>query len=182
MAGTEAAETGAGGSGKDAEPAQPRHEVVLRTVREVSGHNWPQLTRTNYGEWAVTMKVKLRARWLWTAIEKGTDNEDDDVSAMEALLSSTPQEYHQMLGDKKNAKEAWDALASMRFGSDRAKKAKVQQLCCDFDDMKFHPDESVEDFGLLLQSLVGQLVVFGKVMEEEEVVSKFLCIVPPKYT
>jgi hypothetical protein len=39
MVGTEAAETGAGGSGKDAEPAQPRHEVVLRTVREVSGHN-----------------------------------------------------------------------------------------------------------------------------------------------
>jgi hypothetical protein len=89
MAGTEAAETGAGGSGKDAEPAQPQHEVVLRPVREVSGHNWPQLTRTNYGEWAVTMKVKLRARRLWTAIEKGTDNKDDDVSAMEALLSST---------------------------------------------------------------------------------------------
>jgi hypothetical protein len=39
-------------------------------------------------------------------LRKGTDNEDDDVSAMEALLSSTPQEYHHMLGDKKNAKEA----------------------------------------------------------------------------
>jgi hypothetical protein len=55
-----------------------------------------------------------------------------------------------MLGDKKNAKEAWDALASMRIGSDRAKKAKVQQLRCDFDDMKFRPSESVEDFGLRL--------------------------------
>jgi hypothetical protein len=94
MAGADAAETGAGGSGKDAEPAQPRHEVVPRTVWEVSGHNWPQLTHTNYGEWAMTMKVKLRAQRLWTAIEKGTDNEDDDVSAMEAVLSSTPQEYH----------------------------------------------------------------------------------------
>jgi hypothetical protein len=79
MAGDDATEKGAGGSGKDAEPAQPRHEVVLRTVREVNGHNWPQLTRTNYGEWVVTMKVKLKARWLWTAIEKGTDNEDDNV-------------------------------------------------------------------------------------------------------
>jgi hypothetical protein len=39
MAGIEAVETGAGESGKDVEPAQPRHEVVLRTVREVSGHN-----------------------------------------------------------------------------------------------------------------------------------------------
>jgi hypothetical protein len=64
------------------------------------------------------MKIKLRARRLWTAIKRGTDNEDDDVSAVEALLSSTAQEYHQMLGDKKNAKEAWDALTSMCIGSD----------------------------------------------------------------
>ena len=44
--------------------AQPRQEVVVRTVREVSGTSWPTLTRTNYGEWTVTMKVKLRARRL----------------------------------------------------------------------------------------------------------------------
>ena len=41
---------------------QPRPEVVVRTVREVSGTSWLTLTRTNYGEWSVTMKVKLRAR------------------------------------------------------------------------------------------------------------------------
>jgi hypothetical protein len=33
-------------------------------MREVSGTKWLTLTRTNYGEWAVTMKVKLRARRL----------------------------------------------------------------------------------------------------------------------
>ena len=41
--------------------AQPRQEIVVRMVREVSGTSWPTLTRTNYGEWSVTMKVKLRA-------------------------------------------------------------------------------------------------------------------------
>ena len=30
-------------------------------VQKVSGTSWPTLTRTNYGEWTVTMKVKLRA-------------------------------------------------------------------------------------------------------------------------
>ena len=44
--------------------AQPRPEVVVRTVREVSGTSWPTLTRTNYEEWSVTMKVKLRVRRL----------------------------------------------------------------------------------------------------------------------
>ena len=51
-------------------------------MREVSGTSWPTLTRTNYGEWSVTMKVKLRARRLWNAVDKGTDNEEDDMSAL----------------------------------------------------------------------------------------------------
>ena len=51
--------------------AQLRQEVIVRTVREVSGISWPMLTRTNYGEWAVTMKVKVRARRLWNAHRQG---------------------------------------------------------------------------------------------------------------
>ena len=51
----------------------------MRTVREVSGTSWPMLTRTNYGEWTVTMKVELRAQRLWNAIDKGTDNEEEDM-------------------------------------------------------------------------------------------------------
>ena len=43
---------------------QTRQEVIVRTVQEVSGTSWSTLTRTNYGEWSATMKVKLRARRL----------------------------------------------------------------------------------------------------------------------
>ena len=50
-----------GDSSGTAVAAQPRQEVVVRTVREFSDTSWPTLTRTNYGEWTVTMKVKLRA-------------------------------------------------------------------------------------------------------------------------
>ena len=64
-----------GDSSGTAVAAQPREEVVVRTVWEVSGTSWPTLTRTNYGEWSVIMKVKLRARRLWNAVDKGTDNE-----------------------------------------------------------------------------------------------------------
>ena len=59
--------------------AQPRQEVVVRTVREVSDTSWLTLTHTNYGEWSVTMKVKLRARWLWNAVDKGSNNKEDDM-------------------------------------------------------------------------------------------------------
>ena len=73
--------------------AQPRPEVVVRTVREVSGTSWQTLTRTNYGEWSVTIKVKLRARWLRDAVDKGNDNEEDNMSALEAILAVVPVEY-----------------------------------------------------------------------------------------
>ena len=86
--------------------AQSLPEVVVRMVREVSGTTWPTLTRTNYGEWSVTMKVKLRVRRLWNAVDKGTDVEEDDMSALEAILVAVPAEYREPLGTKSSAKEA----------------------------------------------------------------------------
>ena len=67
-------------------------------VREVSGTSWPTLTHTNYGEWSVTMKVKLRARRLWNAVDKGINNEEDDMSALKAILAAVPTECRETLG------------------------------------------------------------------------------------
>ena len=39
-----------GGSSGAVVAVQPRQEVVVRMVREVSGTSWPMLTRTNYDE------------------------------------------------------------------------------------------------------------------------------------
>ena len=78
-----------GDSSGTAVAAQPRPEVIVRTVREVSG----------------------------------TDNEEDDMSALEAILAAVPAKYREPLGAKSSAKEAWEAIAAMSVGSDRAKKA-----------------------------------------------------------
>ena len=125
-----------GDSSSAAVAAQPRQEVIIRTVLEVSGTSWPMLTRTSYGEWAATMEVKLRARRLWNAIDKGTDNEED-MSALEAILAVVPAEYREPLGVKSSAKEAWEAIAAMRVGFDRAKKATAQLLKEEYANLKF---------------------------------------------
>ena len=54
----------------------------------------------------MTVKVKIRTRRLWNAIDKGTDNEEDDMSALEAILAAVPAEYRELLGAKNSAKEA----------------------------------------------------------------------------
>ena len=53
-----------GDSSRAVVAVQPRQEVVVCMAREVSDTSWATLTRTNYGEWSVTMKVKLKARRL----------------------------------------------------------------------------------------------------------------------
>ena len=138
-------ETGDSRGGSAAGAAHPR-QVVVRTVREVSGTSWPTLTRTNYGEWAVTMKVKLRARRLLNAVDKYTDNEEDDMSALEAILAAVPTEYREQLGAKSSAKEAWEGIAAMCVGSYHAKKASTQLLKQEHANLKFKDGESVDDF------------------------------------
>ncbi|XP_066384851.1 uncharacterized protein [Miscanthus floridulus] len=149
-------------------------------VWEVSGTSWPTLTRNNYGEWAVTMKVKLRTRRLWNAIDKGTDNEEDDMSALEAILAVVPVEYGEPLEVKNSAKEAWEAIAAMRVSSDHAKKALAQLLKQKYATLKFKDGESVEDFSLHLQSLIIKLRSHGISIDEEEAVSKYLHSMPMK--
>ena len=161
-----------GDSSGAAVAAQPRQEVIMRTVREVSSTSWPTLTRTNYGEWAVTMKVKLRARRLWNAIEKGTKNEEDDMSALEAILAAIPAEYREPLEVKSSTKEAWEAITAMHVGPDRAKKAMAQLLKQEYALLKFKDGETVEDFSLRLQTLISKLKSHGITIDEEEAVSK----------
>ena len=56
-------------------------------------------------------------------LTRAPDNEEDDMSALGAILAAVPAEYREPLGAKSSAKEAWEAIAAMRVGSDRAKKA-----------------------------------------------------------
>ena len=68
------------------------------------------------------MKVKLRARRLWNAIDKDTDNKEDDMSALEAILAAVPAEYREPLRTKSSAKEVWEAIAAMCIGFEHVRR------------------------------------------------------------
>ena len=50
------------------------------------------------------------------------------MSALEAIHAAVPVEYREPLGVKSSAKEAWEAIAAMHVGFDRAKKVMAQLL------------------------------------------------------
>jgi hypothetical protein len=47
--------------------------MVKKTMQDVGSTQYPILTRMNYNEWEVMMKVMLKG--LWVAIDSGTNDE-----------------------------------------------------------------------------------------------------------
>lgn len=103
---------------------RPREVVVERIIREGGGSgNWPQLSKTNYNEWSLRMKLKMQARHIWDAVEFDDAEYDDDRSALDAICSAVPEEMVSALATKATAKEAWEAIKTLRIGDDRVRKA-----------------------------------------------------------
>jgi hypothetical protein len=130
-----------------------------RVVREigVGPANWPLLTKTNYTEWALIMKIKLQARNLWEAIEPGDVTLQEDRMALDAITS---------------------AVRSLRIGSEAVRNARAHRLRMEFESIRFKEGESIDDFTMRLGSLVATLSTLGEVIKEQQVVQKLLRVVP----
>jgi hypothetical protein len=70
-------------------------------MREVGTINWLVLTCTNFGEWVVQMKVMLKTRKLWCAINFGIENEVKDCAAMEMILKAMLLKFVELLGEQR---------------------------------------------------------------------------------
>jgi hypothetical protein len=94
--------------------------VIQRVIREVGGgSSYPTLTKTNNSDWALLMKVKLKARALWSVIEDNGADQQEEMMALDALCGTVPPEMVPMIAKKEMAKEAWDGITTMRVGDDR---------------------------------------------------------------
>jgi hypothetical protein len=147
--------------------------VVRETiVREGgSGTSWPTLTKSNYTEWAILMRVKLQATGFWEAVE------EDDAPGRVERHSSVPPEMVQLLA----AKVAWDTIKMMCVSMDRVHEARRQKLCKDFDNLAFKSGENIEEFSLRVSSLVTELQSLGDSTTKLDGISKILRVVPTRY-
>jgi hypothetical protein len=127
------------------------------------------------------MRVILQVRHLWDVIETAAGDYDDDRSAMEAILRVVPPEMIPILAINKTAKEAWDAIATIRVGAERVRESKAQNLRKEWEAIRFKPGETVDDFGMRLQELVHQLDVLGDPVDDKKVIRKYLRVIPKKY-
>jgi hypothetical protein len=83
----------------------------------------------------------------------------------------------QSLGARKTVKEAWEAVKVMRLGADRIKEVNTQKLLREFENIAIKDGESIEDFGMRITNLIGNLRTLSETMEDVCVVKKFLHVV-----
>jgi hypothetical protein len=68
------------------------------------------------------------------------------------------------------ATEAWEAVKSLRIGSEAVRNARAQRLRMKFESIRFKEGETVDDFTMRLSSLVAELGTLGEVIKEQQVV------------
>jgi hypothetical protein len=86
------------------------------------------LTKSNYHEWNLLMKVKLQAWRLWEAVHVGGVDYDDDRRALEALCVAVPTELSTSIANKATAKLAWELITAAHIGRDRLHRVTLQHL------------------------------------------------------
>ncbi|XP_073357896.1 uncharacterized protein [Aegilops tauschii subsp. strangulata] len=156
--------------------------VHQQVIREMSSAGvYPTLTRTNYAEWALLMKVNLQAEGWWDAVETGDAPFRDERKAMAAILRDLPPDMVSPIGAKANAKEAWEAIASQGMGASRVREANAQRLRREFESISLRSGETIDDFSMRISTLAANLRSLGDNVQESGVVAKFLRVVPQQY-
>jgi hypothetical protein len=135
-----------------------------------------------YVEWAAVMRVWLQVRHMCEAVRYGDVYYYEDRRALGALIAAVPSEMQFSLSKKRTAKEAWDAIAAARIGSDRAGKTTLQALHKKWENLTFKPGEDVDDFALRLNTMQQKMVQFGDdTYDEERAIEKLFRCIPEKY-
>jgi hypothetical protein len=102
------------------------HHGIQTIVRDVGpGGGWSTLTKTNYVEWAMVMRIRLQVRHMWEAVWYGDVDYYEDRWALDGLIVVVPPEMQFSLSKKRTAKETWDIITAARIGSDRAHKTTL---------------------------------------------------------
>jgi hypothetical protein len=101
------------------------------------------------------------------------------MMALAALCAAVPPKMVSTIIKKETAKEAWDAIATMRVGDDCMKKATAQQLRRKYDLITFDDGETVEDYVMRLSTMAVHLATLDEEVKDGGIIMKMLQSLPP---
>jgi hypothetical protein len=155
--------------------------VVERVYHGGGGSQPPMLTKSNYQEWSLVMKVQMEAEGHWDVVNDLNGTNRDDRRALAYILKGVPPELTRVLAIKDTAHDAWEALKTMRVGSERVREVKAGTLRSEYDNLRYRSGEGIESYVLRFSTIMTDLEVLGDPIDERKAVLKVLRTVPKPY-
>ena len=140
-----------------------------------------KLSKMKYCIWSMAMEVYLDSHDLWQAIVGENVGKKKDRLALSAIISAAPEDQLVILDAKKTAKENWEILWQRNLGVDRVIQSRIQGLKRDFEMLTMATTDSVVDFAMKFTHIIYDLQNLGEMMDEKEVVNRFLRATPSKF-
>ena len=142
---------------------------------------FPILTKLNYQVWASRMRLHLEGLKLWDAIESENVVRKKDRQVMSILFSTISDEVTRELDVEKTAKQTWLTLKVKSRGVSRIRKARIQSLKRDYENLSMDDDDLFLDYFRKLSCVVNELRSLGEVITDAEVAAKLLRSVSGKF-
>ncbi|GKC92604.1 putative ribonuclease H-like domain-containing protein [Tanacetum coccineum] len=116
---------------------------------------------------------------LVTAEEKA--NKKNDVKARSLLLMALPNEHQLTFSRYTDAKTMFAAIKTQFGGNEATKKTQKTLLKQQYENFSASSTETLNSNFNRLQKIVSRLVIFGVVIAQEDLNSKFLSNLPPEW-
>ncbi|XP_050878072.1 uncharacterized protein LOC127081888 [Lathyrus oleraceus] len=149
------------------------------------------VTKNNYDNWSIKMKVLLGAQDVWDIIEKGFKEQDEaslsqgvretlkesrkrDKKVLFLIYQSVDEDTFEKISNATTAKEAWDKLQTCNKGMEQVKKIRLQTVRGDFECLFMEESESISNYFSRVLAVVNQLKRNGEDVDEVKVMEKIL--------
>ncbi|GJU67824.1 putative ribonuclease H-like domain-containing protein [Tanacetum coccineum] len=157
-----------------------RHETIdINTFewvdRNDNGNSWVSVPQTSQEEGTSVTKMSVPV----TAEEK--INKKNDVKARSLLLIALPNEHQLTFSQYSDAKTMFAAIKTRFRGNEATKKTHKALLKQQYENFNASSSESLDSIFNRLQKLVSRLAILGVIITQEDLNSKFLRSLPPKW-
>ena len=162
----------------------------------------PKLTKTNYDDWSIQMKVLLSSQDLWELV--GNGYAEPESSATEASFSATQkselkefrkrdnkalfliyqgveESVFEKISNAQSFKEAWKILQKSYQCVKKTKKVRLQGLRIEFEILKMKATETIPDYFNRVQTITTQMKRNGEVVDEVRIMEKILRTLNSKF-
>ncbi|GJY26417.1 ribonuclease H-like domain-containing protein [Tanacetum coccineum] len=153
--------------------------MEFETAQNNTTAKLPILKLGEYEMWEMRIKQYFQMSVPVTADEK--INKKNDVKARSLLLMSIPNEHQLTFSQYDDAKTMFAAIKTRFGGNEATKKTQKALLKQQYENFNASSTESLDSMFNRLQKLVSRLAILGVIITQEDLNSKFLRSLPPKW-